>query len=695
MAQQLASGGGAASEREKELLAELAKKQAELMELRAQPGSAAPGSAAPVQAGSEGGDVTTDSLLNLAKDAKSSYQRQQDAQVIGPHWAEALSTFEGEYEGELSFEDGEFLVILGGVGKGWLDARVGESVGFVPETWVERLMLQPAVVLSPFTPSGAETEPSAPRRLVVEEGDTVGVLDPEAVTTADGQVWAQVIQAPGSARPVGPGYMLLSALRLASNAIAVQAFAADDPLERSLVRGQRVWVLEQESEDNGWSDIMTIEGVRGFVPSACLKVERSEGAVAAGSATAASAAPGAPSEPSEAAVAARAVNADDLIEAIVSAPPETAEAATGASAASVASASAANGERPTAADGETIAVVASTRMPKLAPPTSNAVATTGGGDGGAVPPAKAAPAATASAQAATAKPAATTTATGGEGDAEMSAALRDARAAAAAAVEAQKLAEQECARLRRELESARSELHAAALELRALKGDEEAKAKREAAQQAAFLEQLAQQREEHNRQQVRPAGRAGPSRLRGRSFPLGRLLGRAMRVGWTGWRVGVRSVALDSHGTTTPDAYRLPPTAIDRSPSPCVCSGSGGGVAYRVPRAAVLVVGEGSQGRKGDRRGAWVARRAARDGDAPRGGERRRQAAGLRLHARVRGGLDAGGGVWRHRAADDQCARWLQRLHLCLRPVRHGQDLHHGGDRIRPWPRSTRDDDAR
>jgi hypothetical protein len=69
---------------------------------------------------------TIESLLGQVGGAKSSWERP-DAPQGDAFWAEALAPFESEYPGEMGFTEWEVMVVLGGVGHGWLESRLGAS----------------------------------------------------------------------------------------------------------------------------------------------------------------------------------------------------------------------------------------------------------------------------------------------------------------------------------------------------------------------------------------------------------------------------------------------------------------------------------------------------------------------------------------------------------------------------------------
>ena len=226
-----------------------------------------------------------ENLLSQTQDATSAWQKPE-APKEEPYWAETLAAFDTEFEGEIAFDEGEALIVLGEPnGDGWVEARLGDEIGCVPETYIAKQLMRPAHVIAAtagaakvdLAAAGVQLPPhvKTSRPLEIEEGDLVGVLD-EAVATVGGQVFAYVIQEPTSRRAVGPGLVPAEHLRLAAAAMVATSFQAapDSDLELELLRGQRVWVLDAEPRGyNGWADLMTMEGGRGYAPASCVRLE--------------------------------------------------------------------------------------------------------------------------------------------------------------------------------------------------------------------------------------------------------------------------------------------------------------------------------------------------------------------------------------------------------------------------------------
>ena len=81
-----------------------------------------------------------DSLLDVTKDAVGAWEPPTQEDYSGAaYWAEALADFEGKFADEMTFAEWETMAVLGVVGNGWLEARLGDSTGLVPESYVERL----------------------------------------------------------------------------------------------------------------------------------------------------------------------------------------------------------------------------------------------------------------------------------------------------------------------------------------------------------------------------------------------------------------------------------------------------------------------------------------------------------------------------------------------------------------------------
>ena len=215
-------------------------------------------------------DANLDKLLDHAQDAASSWMPGGITALpeeTTAYWAVALSEFLPEHEDELGLEGGEVIGILWPGGQGWMYAVKDSRFGFVPETWVKRVALQPAVVLSSFSHSDEQM-------LSVEKGELVGII---VVPPKEGEPWAYVIRGPAAFTepPIGPGYVPMDVLQLARAGQASAAFAATKEYEMPLHIGQRVWMLPaaagiEEAVGKGMCEVMTMEGARGFAPAASL-----------------------------------------------------------------------------------------------------------------------------------------------------------------------------------------------------------------------------------------------------------------------------------------------------------------------------------------------------------------------------------------------------------------------------------------
>ena len=200
---------------------------------------------------------TMDDLLGRANNFTSTFAFEES---FSPFWAVALESFAPESEDEMKLTRGETMLILGtdGEGQGWLQACRGAERGFVPETWVMRQELRPAIssVRSPLVAHNAGGGPEKAGATVaqVEEGELLGIVE------ANGG-HSLVIKGAHMSAPIGPGWVPSTSMKLAVAALVVQSFTKEEEIEVSLSVGQRVWMLQRlEPEDPDWCDVMTFMG---------------------------------------------------------------------------------------------------------------------------------------------------------------------------------------------------------------------------------------------------------------------------------------------------------------------------------------------------------------------------------------------------------------------------------------------------
>ena len=191
------------------------------------------------------GDNLTVDLLERTKDVRPKAQQEhmvnESEQLIShPYGAVAIQSFHPEDEAELGFEKGDRLLIFNVEERGWLSAlRVdldagaeGMPYGYVPETFVRREELMPAVALEQFVAWDAS-------QLSLNHGEIVGVLgEPPA-----GRGWAVVFKGEGSEAPHGPGIVPREYIHPSTLAVAKANYNAGSGMEIDLQKGQHVWAL--------------------------------------------------------------------------------------------------------------------------------------------------------------------------------------------------------------------------------------------------------------------------------------------------------------------------------------------------------------------------------------------------------------------------------------------------------------------
>ena len=222
------------------------------------------------------GDNLTVDLLERTKDVRPKAQQEhvvnESEQLIShPYGAVAIQSFQPEDEAELGFEKGDRLLIFNVEERGWLSAlRVdldagaeGMPYGYVPETFVRREELMPAVALEQFVAWDAS-------QLSLNHGEIVGVLgEPPA-----GRGWAVVFKGEGSEAPHGPGIVPREYIHPSTLAVAKANYNAGSGMEIDLQKGQHVWALPFEV-GHGWVEVIAAAtGARGVVPQGYLQEKK-------------------------------------------------------------------------------------------------------------------------------------------------------------------------------------------------------------------------------------------------------------------------------------------------------------------------------------------------------------------------------------------------------------------------------------
>ena len=189
------------------------------------------------------------------------------ATASSPVRARVLADFVAEMPGELtvSTQDEVLLVVDAPVSEGWSLVIRGEESGLVPTSYVEPLpelsrRAAPAIVRADFA---AQHD----AELSVSAGDVVWLLEPQPTSTFEG--WTAVVHEDGAAE-VRPGLVPTAYLEVATAMVACATFDAEEDNELSMSEGQVVWRFAG-AEVEGWSEVLSGEGVRGLVPASYIE----------------------------------------------------------------------------------------------------------------------------------------------------------------------------------------------------------------------------------------------------------------------------------------------------------------------------------------------------------------------------------------------------------------------------------------
>ena len=184
-----------------------------------------------------------------------------------PVRARVLADFEAEMPGELtvSTQDEVLLVVGAPVSEGWSLVIRGEESGLVPTSYVEPLpqlssRAAPAIIRADFA---AQHD----AELSVSSGDVVWLLEPQPTSAFEG--WTAVVHEDGAAE-VRPGLVPTAYLEVATAMVACATFDAEEDNELSVSEGQLVWRFPG-AEVEGWSEVLSGEGVRGLVPASYIE----------------------------------------------------------------------------------------------------------------------------------------------------------------------------------------------------------------------------------------------------------------------------------------------------------------------------------------------------------------------------------------------------------------------------------------
>ena len=184
-----------------------------------------------------------------------------------PVRARVLADFEAEMPGELtvSTQDEVLLVVGAPVSEGWSLVIRGEESGLVPTSYVEPLpqlssRAAPAIIRADFA---AQHD----AELSVSSGDVVWLLEPQPTSAFEG--WTAVVHEDGAAE-ARPGLVPTAYLEVATAMVACATFDAEEDNELSVSEGQLVWRFPG-AEVEGWSEVLSGEGVRGLVPASYIE----------------------------------------------------------------------------------------------------------------------------------------------------------------------------------------------------------------------------------------------------------------------------------------------------------------------------------------------------------------------------------------------------------------------------------------
>jgi hypothetical protein len=143
--------------------------------------------------------------------------------VFYPYGGLALADFEAEDECELSFPNGEQLLVLEDKHDGWLLGCIPgyAETGLVPNSFVKRVELEPVIVTSDFK-SGDD------RAITVTEGERLGVVGSLPTEGGSSDVsWALVVRTSGDSKDLGPGYCPSTVLKSAPGVKCLRAYDAE------------------------------------------------------------------------------------------------------------------------------------------------------------------------------------------------------------------------------------------------------------------------------------------------------------------------------------------------------------------------------------------------------------------------------------------------------------------------------------
>ena len=187
-----------------------------------------------------------------------------------PYGGLALADFAGEDQNELSFEDGDQLLILKDYENGWLLAclasRAGK-LGDIPKSYIKRKELPPVIASADYVPADADR-----RFISVKKGEQLAKVtafdDPGGSDdkwllfvrpAREGDHYSKIGYCPGSVTTAVPEVEVIAAYDAAGKAGHVSVYAT-----------QMVWVFAGAGDT---AEVLCHDGARGLVPRSVLPAD--------------------------------------------------------------------------------------------------------------------------------------------------------------------------------------------------------------------------------------------------------------------------------------------------------------------------------------------------------------------------------------------------------------------------------------
>ena len=121
----------------------------------------------------------------------------------GKPYAIAVYTFKGEERGDLSFNKGDLMELVGTVGSGWLKGRINELLGIFPASFVE--ILKPPEVVENHELNGVNYRPvPKPRRTSKVSQSAITMNGTTPVANGGSDVNSDPLPTPSRSAPAPP-----------------------------------------------------------------------------------------------------------------------------------------------------------------------------------------------------------------------------------------------------------------------------------------------------------------------------------------------------------------------------------------------------------------------------------------------------------------------------------------------------------